>query len=106
MFIFFISVVYSPLLTQIYKSIVRYKKEITMVLDPAVHAALIVIAIWLVNLVLTSLHINLGGDTVTELATLIVGYILSLFGYAAYKALVNKVPGLNNIAYTYHPPFG
>lgn len=74
--------------------------------DPVVHAALVTVFVWLINLLFTYLHIDLGGDVVTQLATLLVGYILSLFGYSVYKGILNKRNGLNSTTDNqYVPPF-
>ncbi len=72
-------------------------------IDPAVHAALIVVCAWLMNLLFTALKLNIGGDVVNGLAEWFVGYILSLFGYSLYlKVFFNKtlIGGSG-----YKPPF-
>jgi peptidoglycan biosynthesis protein MviN/MurJ (putative lipid II flippase) len=77
-----------------------------MLLDPVVHAALVTVFVFLVNLVFNAIGIDLGNEVATALATVIVGYILSLFGYATYKAIINKSKGLNaSTDNYYHPPF-
>lgn len=74
-------------------------------IDPIVHGALVIVFQWLVNLLLVYLGIDLGGDVATGLATWLVGYILSLFGYSTYKAITNKVRGIAPSTNQYVPPF-
>lgn len=76
-----------------------------VILDPLVHGALVIVATWLVNLLLTYLKINLGGDIVTGLAQWLVGYILSLFGYSLYVRLTSRFYGFKDEPRPYHPPF-
>lgn len=72
-------------------------------IDPAVHAALVVVFAYLINLLFKYLNLDLGGEIATQLAQVIVAYILSLFGYALYvRATVNTA--LANTR-TYKPPF-
>ena len=73
--------------------------------DPIVHAALVVVFTFLVNLVFVALGINLGGDIATQLATIIVGYILSLFGYSTYRLIVDRARGVTAEHNKYVPPF-
>ena len=74
-------------------------------IDPVVHAALVTLFVFLVNALFNAIGIDLGGEVATALATVIVGYILSLFGYSTYKALVNKVRGITQDRNQYVPPF-
>lgn len=73
-------------------------------LDPVVHAALVTIGIWLVHLLFAYIGIDLGGETETALAEIIVGYILSLFGWSLYTRFVPTVRGVARGEYNYHPP--
>lgn len=77
------------------------------VIDPVVHAALLVVFTWLVNLLFAALGLNLGNDVAQALAQVIVSYILSLFGYALYKAAFfnRNRAGVAGTEYVYHPPF-
>jgi len=78
------------------------KKENTMI-DPVVHAALVTVFAWLVQLVFKALGLDLGNDTATGLAQVIVTYILSLFGYALWVRATVKTSLANTR--TYKPPF-
>ena len=72
-------------------------------IDPAVHAALVTIAMFAVKWVFGLLNISLGDDLAGQLATLIVGYLLSLFGYSLYlKAFAKVKNGLIGTS-GYHP---
>lgn len=53
-------------------------------IDPVVHAALVTLMVWAVNWLFGLIGLNLGGEVVTGLATVLVGYIMSLFGWAVY----------------------
>jgi hypothetical protein len=53
-------------------------------IDPVVHAALVVVFSWLLKLACNALGFDLTQDIYTQLAGLIVAYILSLFGFALY----------------------
>lgn len=53
-------------------------------IDPAVHAALVTLAVLAVKWLFGLLNISLGDDLAGQLATLLVGYLLSLFGYSLY----------------------
>lgn len=76
-----------------------------MTFDPIVHASLVVIFTWLINLLFSLIGIDLGGETATGLATVLVGYILSLFGYSAYKGLFNRNKVIGENVPNYKPPF-
>jgi len=68
-----------------------------------VHAALVALTIWGLQLLASALGVNLAENTITELATVIVAYILSL----AELALFNRGRGRGFAIYTddYRPPF-
>lgn len=72
-------------------------------LDPVVHAALVVVFAWLVQLLFKLLGLDLGNDTATGLAQVIVAYILSLFGYSLWVRATVK--GALATARWYKPPF-
>lgn len=72
-------------------------------LDPVVHAALVTVAAWLVQLAFKALGLDLGNETATGLASVIVAYILSLFGYSLYAKLMPSNRLLNEGSYK--PPF-
>ena len=72
-------------------------------LDPVVHAALVVIFAALVKAVwLYVFHTDLPADTYTQIAAIIVAYILSLFGWTLYVRL--KIKAFKSTP-SYHPPF-
>lgn len=73
-------------------------------LDPVVHAALVVVFAWLVQLAFKAIGIDLGNDTATGLAQVIVTYILSLFGLGLYLRVAAKT-FRGGAASTYKPPF-
>lgn len=76
-----------------------------LIIDPAVHAALVIVFAWLINLLFGLLKINLGGDVINQLAELLVAYLLSLGGFAIYAKLVyGKVANFATTPH-YHPPF-
>jgi ABC-type uncharacterized transport system permease subunit len=70
--------------------------------DPVVHAALVVVFAWLVQLLFKFLGLDLGNDVATGLAQVIVTYILSLFGWSLYAKA--KIATFKSTP-TYHPPF-
>jgi hypothetical protein len=73
-------------------------------IDPVVHAALVTVAAFLINLLFKALGLDLGGEIATQLAQVIVAYILSLFGYGLWlKATATKAALANDRWYT--PPF-
>lgn len=72
-------------------------------LDPIVHAALVVVFTWLVQLAFKAIGIDLGNEVATGLAQVIVAYILSLFGLALWFRATVKTALQNNR--TYKPPF-
>ena len=75
-------------------------------LDPVVHAALVTVFTFLINLLFKAIGLDLGGDVATGLATVLVAYILSLFGYAVYLRATAKARGLRpEDAPRYEPPF-
>ena len=73
-------------------------------LDPIVHAALVTVFAWLVQMAFTALGLDLGGETATGLAQVIVAYILSLFGYSLWVRVTAK-SGLRGEGPQYTPPF-
>lgn len=77
-----------------------------MSLDPVVHAALVTVFVFLVRLLCNTFGFDVTESTYYEIAGLIVAYILSLFGYATYKGLINKSRGVNaSTDNQYVPPF-
>ena len=72
--------------------------------DPVVHAALIVVFAYLVQLLFKLLGLDLGNDVATGLAQVIVTYILSLFGYSLYAKFLRR-PSFSEKDNPYHPPF-
>lgn len=74
-------------------------------LDPVFHAALVTIALFFVHWFFALIGVNLGDDIAGQLATFLVSYILSLFGYSVYVASKRKVLGAKYTGETYHPPF-
>lgn len=74
-----------------------------MFLDPAVHAALFVVAAWLIQMLFKALGLDLGNDIATGLAQVIVDYILSLLGYALWTRATARF-GLGKDRF-YVPPF-
>lgn len=73
-------------------------------IDPAVHAALVVIFTWLINLLFQALGLDLGNEIATGLAQVIVAYILSLLGLAFVRK-VKGGPSLLGADEAYKPPF-
>lgn len=74
-------------------------------LDPIVHAALVTVFAWLVQLAFTALGLDLGGETATGLAQVIVAYILSLFGYSLWVRATANSKALRGDGPQYVPPF-
>ena len=72
-------------------------------IDPVLHAALVTIMIWFVNWLFGLIGLNLGSEVVTSLATVLVGYILSLFGYQLYVTGRTRAGFVNSGGYK--PPF-
>lgn len=72
-------------------------------IDPAVHAALVVVFAWLVKLALNAIGIDVGEDVYTSLAGVIVSYILSLLGLELWYRATSK-PGAVGES-RYKPPF-
>lgn len=60
------------------------------VIDPAVHAALIVLAMAAVRYVFNYLGFDLTTDAYAQIAGVIVTYILSLFGYGLWAIATAK----------------
>lgn len=78
----------------------------SVVIDPAVHAALVVIFTALVNVLFAAIGIDLGNEIATGLATVIVGYILSLLGFGLWLAATARTRGLKaGGTIQYKPPF-
>lgn len=69
-----------------------------------VHAALVTIILWLLTIGAAAAGIDVTQDTLTELATLIVGYILSLGGLALFRRATTR-PGAVSMFDEYRPPF-
>lgn len=75
-------------------------------LDPIVHAALVTVFAWLVQLAFTALGLDFGSDIATGLAQVIVAYILSLFGLSLWVRGTAKSRGIApDSQYHYQPPF-
>lgn len=72
-------------------------------LDPVVHAALVTIFAFLVQLAFKALGLDLGNEIATGLAQVIVAYILSLFGYGLWLKTTAKTALASTRWYT--PPF-
>lgn len=72
-------------------------------LDPVVHAALVTLALVLVKWLFNLIGVPLGDDIATQLAEVIVAYILSLFGYALWVRVTAKT-ALGGDRW-YKPPF-
>ena len=73
-------------------------------LDPIIHAALVTVFAWLVQIAFTALGLDLGSDVATGLAQVIVAYILSLFGLSLWVRGTANVRGLRD-GPQYVPPF-
>lgn len=90
-----------PSLCILYRTIELLTKGETMI-DPIVHAALVTLAVFVIKWLASLAGVNLEESTYTELAGLLVAYILSLFGYGVYvRATVNT--SLANTRW-YKPP--
>lgn len=74
-------------------------------IDPIVHAALVTVFAWLVQLAFTALGLDLGSETATGLAQVIVAYILSLFGLSLWNRVSAKSRGITASDERYVPPF-
>ena len=72
-------------------------------IDPIVHAALVTVAAWLIQLAFSYLGLDLGNEIVTGLAQFVVAYILSLFGYELWVRATSKTSLA--ASRTYRPPF-
>ena len=71
-------------------------------LDPVVHAALVVVFAWLVQLLFSFLGLDFGNDVAAGLAQVIVAYILSIFGYGLW--FKTKIAVFKSTP-SYRPPF-
>jgi len=74
-------------------------------IDPVIHAALVTVFTWLINLLFAAIGLDLGGEVATGLATVIVGYILSLFGLNLWVRATAKPRGILPDQPEYKPPF-
>jgi len=75
-------------------------------LDPVVHAALVTVFAFLIKLLAAAVGIDLGEDLYTQLAGVIVAYILSLFGYSLWIRGTSKSRGFTaDNQPRYRPPF-
>ena len=74
-------------------------------IDPIVHGALVTLFTYLINYLFAAIGLDLGGDVATGLATVIVGYILSLFGLNLWIRATAKPRGILPDSPEYHPPF-
>lgn len=75
-------------------------------IDPIVHAALVTVFAWLVQMAFNALGLDLGSETATGLAQVIVAYILSLFGLSLFRRGTAKSRGIApDSEYHYIPPF-
>ena len=72
-------------------------------IDPVVHAALVVVFTWLVNIVFVGLGLDLGNETAQGLATVIVGYVHSLFGLGLWNRATTQSGAIRDTSYK--PPF-
>ena len=72
-------------------------------IDPVVHAALVTVFTWLINLLFVAIGVDLGGEVATGLATVVVGYILSLFGLELWFKATTKAGAIRE--QRYRPPF-
>lgn len=73
-------------------------------LDPIIHASLVTVFAWLVQLAFTAFGLDLGSETATGLAQVIVAYILSLFGLSLWTRVTANSQGLRS-GPQYNPPF-
>lgn len=76
-----------------------------MTIDPAVHAALLVLFAWLVKLAFNAVGVDVGEDVYTSLAGVIVAYILSLLGLGLWQRGTANVRALRGDGPQYIPPF-
>ena len=74
-------------------------------IDPAVHASLLVIFAWLVKLAFNAVGVDVGEDVYTSLAGVIVAYILSLLGLGLFRRAAAKSRGIVASDERYVPPF-
>jgi hypothetical protein len=75
-------------------------------IDPIVHAALVIVFAWLVRMVFLTIGVDLGEDVYMSLAGVIVAYILSLFGLDLFQRVTAKSRGLTAENQPgYKPPF-
>lgn len=73
-------------------------------IDPIVHAALLVVIAWGLKMVALALGVDLGEDVYTSLAGVILAYILSLFGLSLWNRITPKFGGAMGER-GYKPPF-
>jgi sterol desaturase/sphingolipid hydroxylase (fatty acid hydroxylase superfamily) len=74
-------------------------------IDPVVHAALLTVSAWLIQLLFSAIGLDLGSEVYTALAQFVVAYILSLFGYSLYARAFHKTGLLPDNQQRYVPPF-
>lgn len=72
--------------------------------DASVHAALVVVFVALLRALAASLGFDVTEDLLNEVATIIVGYILSLGGLALFRRARTR-PGITIDDGGYKPPF-
>lgn len=72
-------------------------------IDAPIHAALVTVFTWLINLLFAAIGLDLGGEVATGLATVIVGYILSLFSLDLWYRATTKSGAIRE--HRYQPPF-
>lgn len=72
-------------------------------IDPVVHAALVIVFTWLVQLLFAAIGLDLGNEVATGIAQVIVAYILSLFGLGAFRRFVRRDAFMGGDEYK--PPF-
>lgn len=72
-------------------------------IDPVIHAALVTLFAFLVRWLFSLLGLDLGGEIATQLAQIIVAYILSLFGFGLWLKATAKTRLAGDRWYT--PPF-
>jgi len=74
-------------------------------IDAPVHAALLVLFAWLVRLAANALGFDLTESAYSEIAGIVVAYILSLFGLGIWTRSTAKSQGLRGDGPQYVPPF-
>ena len=73
-------------------------------IDPAVHAALVIVFAWIVKIAFLAIGVDVGEDVYTSLAGVIVAYILSLLGLSLWNRATTKT-GVLRDDNSYKPPF-